>query len=380
MGQLKRNDALWKHFAPTVERRKILCRQKLESAGLPLQLFTISERPRDFGLAFFGSCDSCSVHDLLEWHIFSPIHRRTGTDVRNLFLGSFRATNATPFGAGYSGFYDFVLALEIDLPKQDLEALQIDKREWDICPELEDAVIFYLKHLVSLLDPSEDIHKPQETMVAFDGLKRKLGEHWRALTAAYLLSGPSRLVWCFCPISDDIIAALDVISNRFFPPHVISSIEDAAFPFDFPYPQSKRDMFHSLTSGCGLPRWLKCPWSSHYLGVSHDDILSELCYLHDYKRLYSSREHSGGGMGDNDSNTTHMDGDWHDNHKLMMSTPASVLASQTMLETDYNNWALVQRVRNFIKDYKKVEEKHMEMTRVKNSNNCSNMDGAQFNL
>ncbi|KAF9043278.1 hypothetical protein BJ165DRAFT_1612377, partial [Panaeolus papilionaceus] len=245
---------LWKHFAPAVDRRRTRCHQKLESAGLPRELFTISERKLDFSLEFrLRDCNLSQAHDLLEWHIYSSTHHRTGTESTNLWsesLEDFRDTSATPFGTGddYEGFYNFIDALRDDMPEQEWAALQLERwdSEWDIGREFEDAVIFHLKHIVSLLDPSEDIHKPKEIIAAFDSLKGQLGEHWRALTAAYLLIGPSHLVWYRCPVSNGIVAVLDDISNRFFPPHVISSIEDAALPFDFPYPQSKRDMLNSF--------------------------------------------------------------------------------------------------------------------------------------
>ncbi|KAF9043272.1 hypothetical protein BJ165DRAFT_234254 [Panaeolus papilionaceus] len=211
-----------------------------------------------------------------------------------------------------------------NLPKRELAALQLERQgsQWNIRQDLEDAVICYLKHLISLLDLSEDIHKPKEIIAAFGSLKGQLGNHWRALTAAFLLSFPSRLVWNRCPISNDIVTVLNDISSRFFPPHVISSIEDAALLFDFPYPKSKRDMLNSFTPACGLPLWLKSPWENLDFFISVGDIRHDLCYLHDYKRLYDICAHGGGGMDVNDSNMTSMESDSDDDDAPMMSINA----------------------------------------------------------
>ncbi|KAF9043262.1 hypothetical protein BJ165DRAFT_1545525 [Panaeolus papilionaceus] len=334
----------------------------LESAGLPLELFTISERPWNFGLGFLRrGCDLSRVGDLLEWHIFSSIHHGAGTESTNLrskFLDDFGDTSATPFGAtDDGGFYDFIEELRDDLPEQEWAALQLGRwgSECDIHRDLEDAVIFYFKQIVSLLDPSEDIHKPKEIIAAFDSLKGQLGEHWRALTAAYLLSFRSHLVWNRCPISNGIVTVLNDISSRFFPPHVISSIEDAALPFDFPCPQSKRDMLNSFTSTCSFPRWFKSPWDYLKHPFFMSDIQIHLCYLDDYKRIYDICAHGGGGMIDLDNDD-----------ESVWSLSASDLACKITKEMD-DDWTLSDRVQKFFWDYEEAEWKHKQMTKMKNS-------------
>ncbi|KAF9032771.1 hypothetical protein BJ165DRAFT_767713 [Panaeolus papilionaceus] len=122
-----------------------------------------------------------------------------------------------------------------------------------------------------------------------DHLKRTGGKNWRAITAAVLLKDLGDFIWLSCPLSADIVSALEEISQRIFPPRVVSTMEGETFPFDFPYPESGslKVLLRSFSreySPCTLPRWFSIP-PFFFPAFYPQTFRTHLGLLHNYIRF-----------------------------------------------------------------------------------------------
>ncbi|KAF9043077.1 hypothetical protein BJ165DRAFT_1390688, partial [Panaeolus papilionaceus] len=220
---------LWTTFAPAVTRTRARFYQQFEAAGLPQELAVMYCR----GLIRHTHPDlpaevpfHAEVQQSFRWHIRDCIQQRTGVDPCTFF-----SLQEHQFLLRYdeTTWHIFMHVLEKYLPASEREVLQIDTLQQNALSEwrtLAPAVaVFEIKHLVSMLETDSEI--------ASDYVKETAGINWRAITACVLLRKIGHFIWKHCPISTDIVSALEEISQKFFPSHLVSTMEDTTFLFDF---------------------------------------------------------------------------------------------------------------------------------------------------
>ncbi|KAF9035981.1 hypothetical protein BJ165DRAFT_644160 [Panaeolus papilionaceus] len=203
-----------------------------------------------------------------------------------------------------------------------------------------------------------------------DHLKRTGGENWRALLMVDLLERVGEFIWRACPLSAEVVAALEETSQKIFPPHVVSTMEDKTFPFDFAYPEFNfhNELRHSLSreySPCILPRWYFLPPHFHYDWPKGDR--DNLGRLHDYIRLYhicngsESRRVDGSESSwiyNADTEPEH-DGDWDGERGLSaFEVLKQTIDPSTGLPIHMKSWSMRMRWFDFVRDYGEAEKKY----------------------
>ncbi|KAF9043072.1 hypothetical protein BJ165DRAFT_1482607 [Panaeolus papilionaceus] len=172
------------------------------------------------------------------------------------------------------------------LPASEGETLQIETLQRNALSEWKTlapaVVVFSIKHHISML----------ENEAVSDRVKEKGGVNWRATATGVLLHNIGNFIWKCCPISTDIVSALEEISQKFLPSHLVSSMEETTFLFDFPNPEtdSQKELLRSFSSSCALPRWFSAPPDFLRSPFNKGRIMRRnLGRLHDYiyVRVYS---------------------------------------------------------------------------------------------
>ncbi|KAF9043147.1 hypothetical protein BJ165DRAFT_226436 [Panaeolus papilionaceus] len=362
---------LWTAFAPAVARMRAQSYQKFVNAGLPQELF-VMYRAGLLGLYFTSTLDrdlpsNASARESFRWYIMDCIQHRTGVDAWHFC--SLMEHQFLMNEYWEPRWHSFMQVLDRHLPASEKQTLQIEKLQQDALSEWKALVpavaVFLIKHLISML----------ENEAMSDHVKEKGGDNWRAFTAAVLLHDIGTFIWRNCPISAEIVSALEEISQKFFPPHVVSTMEDTTFPFDFPRPEfkSRKELLHSFSSPCALPRWFFTPPNllRVYGGLTSRTSLG---YLHDYVRLSiictsadPCLEYGFGFFGrswyDNPDK-------WYLNIRYKIYDPLGVGACglagittdpRTGLPINLEDWSLQSRWLNFNVNYERAKEEHAQM-------------------
>ncbi|KAF9043150.1 hypothetical protein BJ165DRAFT_226300 [Panaeolus papilionaceus] len=359
---------LWTAFAPAVARMGARCYQKFVNAGLPQELFVMyhtSILVLDYRRRLDRDLQPhADARESFSWHVMDCIQRRTGVDAWHFCsLEQHKFLMHIYWEPTWQRFMD---VLDKYLPASEKETLQIEKLQRDAAFEWKTlalaVAVFSIKHLISML----------ENEAVSEHVKEKGGDNWRAITAAFLLEDISHFIWQYCPISADIVLALEEISQKFFPPHVVSTMEDTTFPFDFPHPESEsqKELLRSFSSPCVLPRWFFLPPDFlHQTGVGM--IRLNLGCLHDYIRLSiicngadPRLDHGFGMSWMYNPDKRHRDDGYEPYDQLGVG--ACELAEittdpKTGLPIDFKNWSLEERWYKFLSDYEMAEKEHAEL-------------------
>ncbi|KAF9043153.1 hypothetical protein BJ165DRAFT_1390762, partial [Panaeolus papilionaceus] len=195
-------------FSPAVSRKREQFRQMLERAGIPGQLLVIFEKVNDLGIChqeFYGVLELHTGADA--WHFFDRLPQRWCKE----FDGPIWYTHQNLL----SEFWD-----------SREELFQVEGFFRDTFFEARDAILFWLQQCLLLLDPSKEACKSKEVRAVFDHLKEIEGEDWRAKALARRLWSLQSFIWRYCPLSAEIVSALERISEMFFPSHIASNTED----------------------------------------------------------------------------------------------------------------------------------------------------------
>ncbi|KAF9043172.1 hypothetical protein BJ165DRAFT_1483218 [Panaeolus papilionaceus] len=225
------------------------------------------------------------------------------------------------------------------------EQLEYEDLDWGsvIC-EVSAAVLYYIKQIIALFDPSPDITRPQEVLDAFGYLEGTIGPHWREIAALELLRYIQSSLWSECHISDEIVSALKELSDCLFPPDIVSTLENTALSSLPIYSSKHKTSSAFLDSPCALPRW--------YLGgfdeqaVFEPDMENNLGSIHDYVRLYDIYNNPASG----DRDTTGSGSDRGTNKTDGIE--ADVLVSETKDphaggHIDYVSWSFDSRIARY---------------------------------
>ncbi|KAF9035959.1 hypothetical protein BJ165DRAFT_643235 [Panaeolus papilionaceus] len=348
---------LWSVFAPAVATMPVRIRQEFESARLPLGLLVMYQ-----ARIFPSMCTPDSnIHPdysvkLVDWHLKVCIQRDTGVNICNFF--SSKKHQFLLKDHLNHDWHKFLDVLDEYLPAPEKEGLEMKKLKRNARAKYHPALataaaVFSIRHINSMFDALEDLSSSRfivENQDLIDHLKRTGGETWRALLVSHLLSSIGMFIWEYCPLSADVVLALEETSQKIFPPHIISRMENTTFPFDFSHSESwsLKALLHSFSSEfspCTLPRWYLLPphFSPHYSEASRRN----LGRLHDYIRSESSWIYS--------CDTEH-DGDWDGEQDLTASKVAKqTIDPSTGICIDWNSWSMSYRWIDFERCYEEVK-------------------------
>ncbi|KAF9043166.1 hypothetical protein BJ165DRAFT_1483124 [Panaeolus papilionaceus] len=351
------------------------CYQKIEDARIPQQLFVMYHRRILDPEVHQSGRDlhpDAGTHESFDWHIKDCIQRSTGVDAWDFC--SLKEHQFLLQGYWEPTWHAFMDVLDELLPASEKETLQIERLQRDALSEWKALVLavalFSIKHLISML----------ENEAVSEHVKEKGGDNWRAITACVVLCDIGSFIWQHCPISTDIVSALDEISHKFFPPHVVSAMEDATFPFDFPHSESdfQKELLRSFSSPgpCALPRWFVTPRDFLDVNMYNPHLKRlNLGHLYDYIRLSTIWNgadprlvHGFGRSWIYNLDMEH-DGIPYDLKSYdLLGVGACELAEittdpRTGLPLDWKRWSMWERWGNFKIDYEKAEEEHIKMKR-----------------
>ncbi|KAF9043295.1 hypothetical protein BJ165DRAFT_1545564 [Panaeolus papilionaceus] len=284
-------------------------------------------------------------------------------DLYNTFIKDGMRKNLNSYRNDRSEWTRYVYTFQQHLGDHILDAHQVRRR---IYAQVSAAFVCYINHIVALLDPPEGATIPKEIHAHFNTLKRSTGDNWQATIACGCLAAIGSFLWYGCPLSDDIISALENLINRLFPPDVVSNLEQATFPFGFYNPLLKAQLSNSFPSPCALPRFFRAP-TALIFSCGNNLSLKWRCHLvpfHDYVRLYyiyNSAKSTSGRLGGGASATRPAaDLDYIGD---ILALPAASLARKTTdpetgVIIDYINWSLIGRLHRFTQRYEQAERQH----------------------
>ncbi|KAF9043167.1 hypothetical protein BJ165DRAFT_1405538 [Panaeolus papilionaceus] len=280
------NPNLSNTFFSAVSKKRERYRQILECAGIPGQLLIIFENQvKDPGL-------ECGVPELLE--IFPDLHDCMGADAW-LFHDGLPQHIYEEFDGLRWNSHLYLLSEFWDSSIQDqAESFQGEGFIRNKSFEVQDAVRFCLQQCLLLayfllrLDPSTEACKSKEVQAVFGYLKKIKGEDWREKAMARRLAALDSFIWKHCPLSADIVSALERISEMFFPSHIASDRDHTSIFMPTLHPALQTELLCSFSHP-----WFAVPrWYSSRMPFNFNCYVSRytLKGIHNYMRLYYIRK------------------------------------------------------------------------------------------